>query len=127
LHWAQAEHADVRVVLLRLIQRDTDSALRLITALWWSWIERGNWSESQTWHDQALALPGAEARTRTRAKLLAAAGALAVIGGGDPTLGRQFLEESLSIDLEVDEPFAVVNARGLLNMVAGLRGDTDLV
>src|SRR5439155_19268390 len=60
------------------------------------------------------------------ARVLAAAGSVAVIGSGDPAPGRQWLEEGRSTGLEVDDPVAVVSAGALLNGVLALRAGADL-
>ncbi len=127
LRWAEQEHGNLRVVLRWLADaRETDDLLRLVTALWWPWTQRGRWQEAQRWFQQCLALPGANARTTTRARLLAAAGAIAVIGGGDAAEARRRLEEAVAIGLEVDDPLTIVNARGLLNGVLAIRDGSDV-
>jgi non-specific serine/threonine protein kinase len=127
LRWAEAEHGNVRAVLHWLIShQQTEAALRLVAGLWWSWVQRGRWHEGQSWFTQCLALPGAEARTRTRARVLGAAGAVAILGYGQPRVGRECLEESLAIGLEVDDPVAIINARSMLTGLVGLREGADL-
>jgi predicted ATPase/DNA-binding CsgD family transcriptional regulator len=127
LRWAEHEHGNLRVVLRWLAaERETDDLLRLVAALWWPWTQRGHWQEAQHWFQQCLTLPGASARTATRARLLAAAGAIAVIGGGDAAEARRRLEEAIAIGLEVDDPVTIFNARGLLNGVLAIRDGSDL-
>jgi predicted ATPase/DNA-binding CsgD family transcriptional regulator len=127
LRWAERELGNLRVVLRWLAdEQATDALLRLVTALWWPWMQRGHWHEAQSWFDRCLALPGVGARTAIRARLLTAAGTVAVIGSGQTVPARGWLEEAISIGLEVDDPTVVVNARGLLNGVLGLRDGSDL-
>jgi predicted ATPase/class 3 adenylate cyclase len=72
------EHDNLRAALAWALQADQgDVALRLVSALWRFWHLHGDFASGRRWAEQALALPSAAARSRTRAKALLAAGNLA--------------------------------------------------
>jgi predicted ATPase/DNA-binding CsgD family transcriptional regulator len=132
LRWAEAEHGNVRVVLQWLFERQaTESALRLVTSLWWSWIQRGRQHESQIALEHCLALPGASADRRLWGRLMVIAGMFGVIGGlvgsgHDAKLARGRFEEALRIGLEVDDAWVYLNARAGLHGIIDMRSESDL-
>jgi predicted ATPase/DNA-binding CsgD family transcriptional regulator len=127
LRWAEGEHANITSALEWLIDRqEAVAAMGVVAGLWWSWFQHGRWHEGTRWFERCLALPGASARTAARARVLAAAGAVALVGGGDVPRGRHWLEEGLSIGLEVGDPVAIINARSLLNEVFASRAGPDI-
>lgn len=53
----EAEHANLRMALGRMLaQTDADAALRLTGAIWTFWQERGYWSEGRRWLEAALTI-----------------------------------------------------------------------
>src|SRR5207244_1815791 len=64
--------------------------LRLAGALGWLWAVRDYWSEGKDWLERALAAPGAEARTASRAKALDQLGINADCLGDLATEGRAY-------------------------------------
>jgi predicted ATPase len=94
------EHDNLRAALDQLADHDAEAALRLAGALGWFWLSRALLREGRTRLEAALA--GSAAGGATRARALAAAGAL-VGRGGDPALGRTLLEESVELWRELGE------------------------
>jgi predicted ATPase/class 3 adenylate cyclase len=75
-------------------------ALRIVAAVWRFWQRAGLLEEGRWWADEALALPGAEARTSSRAAALGARGSIAYWAGDHPGT-RTAYEESLAIYREL--------------------------
>ena len=98
-------------------------ALELAGDLWMFQEERGHADEAREWLAKALAAPGAEARTVTRARALYGAGILAFRKLDEGAAVRSF-EESLSIGRERDDVSSIVKANTGLARVALRRGDT---
>jgi hypothetical protein len=72
-----AEQHNYRAVLRWYLDRDRpDLGMRLVGALW-TWFWRNSVGEGQRWTEDLLRLPGAAARTATRAKALFTAGIMA--------------------------------------------------
>jgi predicted ATPase/DNA-binding CsgD family transcriptional regulator len=128
LRWAETEHGNVRVALSWLIERqDTEVVLRLVTSLWWSWIQRGLRQESIAAFEATLTLPGASTHRREWGKLLVAAGMFGIIvGSGDQAAARARLEEALAVGREVSDPWIYLCARAGLNGIINLRERQDL-
>ena len=96
----QAEHANLRVVLVRSEQRgNVDRALRLTAALWRFWHRRGYWQEGRSWLTRLLKLAeaGDDVELTVRAMALAGAGWLAhylrELGHTDFATAQAALEE----------------------------------
>src|SRR5215471_127272 len=128
LRWAETERGNARAVLQWLLMKqDTEAALRLVTSVWWSWIQRGRRQESAAALEQCLALPDASTHRRLWGRLLAGAGMFGIIGGGpDQDAARAHLEEALQIGLEVDDAWVYLNARAGLHGIIDLRAPQDL-
>jgi tetratricopeptide (TPR) repeat protein len=62
-------------------RQDTNAALRLTGALPWYWYFAGQYSEGRGWIKRALALPGADAPTAARAKVLSGEARMAAYSG----------------------------------------------
>jgi predicted ATPase len=74
----ESEHDNIRAALSWTIDaRATDIGMGIVGALWRFWQMRGHLAEGRRWTDEVLGLPGAAARTATRAKALSASGSLA--------------------------------------------------
>jgi predicted ATPase/DNA-binding NarL/FixJ family response regulator len=96
----QAEHANLRVVLVRSEQRgDVDRAVRLTAALWRFWHHRGYWQEGRGWLTRLLKRAEAsdDVELTVRAMALAGAGWLAhylrELGQTDFATAQAALEE----------------------------------
>ena len=61
LRWAEREHDTIRSALAWAVESaDAETALRLVGALWWSWLLHDRWLEAEEWLARALSLAGAE-------------------------------------------------------------------
>lgn len=99
----EEERDNLRAVLERAIAReDVERAARLAGALGWSWWLRGHLTEGRGWLERVLALPGSEARSALRAKLVYAAGLIAA-PQRDSLAARAWLEEAASIWRELGD------------------------
>ena len=114
---------NLRIALSWLIEHEkVEMALRFCGALWWFWQMRGYWSDGRRWLKTVLALPGAEARTALRAKVLSAAGELAT-DQGDLQEARLLLTESVTLCHELDDNRALVRPMSTLGRVMAEQGD----
>ena len=96
----EVEHDNFRSALDWLIENGEEEwGLRLGAALFQFWEEREYLAEGREKMGQLLNLPGAEARTRVRARALLAAGVLAA----GPAAARPFHEEALEISRELND------------------------
>ncbi|MCC7105375.1 MAG: tetratricopeptide repeat protein [Chloroflexi bacterium] len=119
------EHANLRAALRwALAVQDAETALRLCGSLGQFWTLRGHTHEARARVEQALRLPGAEQRTRRRARALQAAGA-AAWRDQDFDAARATLEESVAIARELGEQQTLAFALGLLGIAVWSAGDLD--
>lgn len=95
------DHDDLRSALDWLTANDPDGALELAGTLGWFWLTRGHLAEGDARLDHALAASMVGGRTRARA--LAASGALAA-RTGKVALGRGRLEEAVALFREIEAP-----------------------
>jgi predicted ATPase len=119
----EVEHDNLRAALDYLIKTgDADWGLRLGAALFHFWETREHLKEGRDAIARLLALEGAAARPKLRARLLFAA---AVLAGdqGDYAAGRQSFENSLEICLELKDDRGVAVALNALAVNARERGD----
>jgi predicted ATPase/serine/threonine protein kinase len=119
----EVEHDNFRTALDYLIKTgDAEWGLRLGAALFHFWETREHLKEGCDAIAKLLALEGAAARPKLRARLLFAA---AVLAGdqGDYASGRQLFEESLETCLELKDDRGVAVALNALAVNAGERGD----
>jgi predicted ATPase/class 3 adenylate cyclase len=108
------EYDNVRIALGQAIANSAhESALRICAAMWRYWQRHGLMEEGRWWTDQALALPGATARTAVRAAGLAASGSLAY-WSGDAQRTASAYQESLDIYREVGDESGI--ATGVFNL-----------
>jgi non-specific serine/threonine protein kinase len=103
-------------------KHDVTRGLRLVGSLHWFMWARGYLNEGQRWCSTMLTLPGAEARTKARAKTLSGAGYLAS-GRGDHTQAIILLEESLGIHRELTDRAGIAWASAYLAAANYRRGD----
>jgi predicted ATPase len=118
-----AELDNFRAALGYLIEcRKTEWALRLSSALYRFWEHREHLVEGKVWFDTVLALPGAGARTASRARALTYAAAFASNQGDHQTAYEQQLE-ALTICRELGDMKGVVGALNSLAASAQFRRD----
>jgi predicted ATPase/class 3 adenylate cyclase len=93
-----AESANLRVALRRLLEQEPEHALRLVSALWWYWWVRGQFAEGRGWVSAALeAAPSAAPELRA-APLLAAGNFAEDLGDVGPVAA--LYEEALACACE---------------------------
>ena len=92
LRWAEREHDNVRAALGWAIETDqTDAALRIVGALWWSCLLHDRWLEAETWLERTLSLATAEPPGLVRARALHG---LAIVAG----LRGQYAQAQAALD-----------------------------
>jgi tetratricopeptide (TPR) repeat protein len=105
------EHDNLRAALTWALQADQgDAALRLVSALWRFWHLHGDIASGRRWVEQALALPSAAGRSRTRAKALLAAGSLAYWQLDEPAMSAWY-EDALAMFEDLGDERGVAEAR----------------
>jgi predicted ATPase len=122
----EVEHDNFRMALDYLVKSgDADWGLRLGAALFHFWETREYLREGRDAIARLLALEGAAAHPKLRARLLFAA---AVLAGeqGDYGSGRQLLEDSLETCLELNDKRGVAVALNALAVNARDRGEVDV-
>jgi predicted ATPase/DNA-binding CsgD family transcriptional regulator len=71
LRWAEREHDNIRSALdWAVASGEVETALRLVAALWWSWLLHDRWTEAHEWLERALSMPGGEVRSQARGRAL---------------------------------------------------------
>ena len=119
----ELEHDNLRAALDWLIQSGTaEWGLRLGAALFEFWETREYLTEARDQLEKILRLPGAQARTSLRARVLFSAGVLAG-EQGDCQAARALHEESLEISRELNDSRGVAIALNALAAVARDGGD----
>jgi predicted ATPase/DNA-binding CsgD family transcriptional regulator len=119
----QAEHDNLRAGLSWSIEHDPETALRLASALWRFWSERGYWSEGRGWLARALAA-GPDVAPAVRAAALGGAGTLAV-DQGDFALASNCFAESLALAQETGDERRATRALRSLGIVASSQNELD--
>jgi len=92
---------------------EIEIAQRLTAALYWSWLQLGQFREGRQWSEAALA--GAGGHTAARARTLLAAGSFAW-HQGDVVAARERLAESLTLSAELEDR----QGQGLATQFLGL-------
>ena len=121
----EVEHDNFRLALDYLIETgDADWGLRLGTALFRFWETREHLTEGRDAIARVLALEGASARPKLRARLLFAG---AVLAGeqGDYGSAQQMFEDSLETCLELNDNRGVAVALNALAVIARDRGEIN--
>ena len=101
----------------------TDAALRMIVALWRSWVVQGALSEARAWIEQVLAA-GSRGDPALRSKALNGAGVVAQMQG-DYTSARAYLRESLHLARSSGDRRRMAAALGNLAIVTERQGNFD--
>jgi len=99
--------------------------LRLVSGLRFYWINRGLLRLGVRVTQEALARPGAQARTAARSLALFDAGQISIWGGAYAQ-GRPLLEESLAISRELDDGPRIAAALQPLSIAARGEGDNAM-
>lgn len=104
-----------------------EAGLLLGSALWRFWEIQNHLREGFEHLTGLLALPQAQAHTAARAKALYGAGYLAMMQGlaRDYTVSEAYLNESLTIARELNEPQLIATAIYGLGVAARFRGDLE--
>ena len=125
LRWAEREHDNARAALTWAVEhQETDLAVCLAAALWWSWNVHQRWSEGLEWAERVLALPH-EAPTRERALLLVGANYFATFRGdlasnrpaGNRAAARHRIEACLAIGEALADDELVFQAYGMSEFI----------
>ncbi len=118
----QPEQGNLRAAIAYAIRaEETETGLRIASAMWRFWQQRGQLEEGRQWMAQLLALPGATSRSACVAKALDAAAAMAYWQGDYEEASVQY-EAALSIWRQLgDEPGAAEVLRSL-GYLAGIKG-----
>ena len=119
----EVEHDNFRLAINHLIKaRDADWGLRLGAALFLFWETREHLAEGRDAIARLLALEGARARPKLRARLLFA-GAVLAAAQGDYGSGLPMFEESLNTCVELNDNRGVAVALNALAVNARDRGE----
>jgi len=102
--------------------REVAVGFRLGFALWRFWQQRAHLREGRAWFDRLLALPGAEARTRARAKGLTGAAGIAYWQNDYASAGPWY-DEAESIFRELGDKPGLADALFNTASMAALAGD----
>lgn len=123
----EREHDGLRAAFTWFLEHGEGAeAVQLAADLWLFQEERGHADEARDWLARALAAPGAEPRTVTRARALYGAGILA-FRSLDEEAARRSFEECLAIAREQDYVYLIVRATTGFARLALRRGDTKEV
>lgn len=118
------DHDNMRAALRWAIEeRQTDHALRLVSALEAFWHLRGYLSEGQQWGAQALALPG-DGSGGPRSGALLAIGNLSLCQG-NLAQAREHIEAALRLLFAENATVLAIDALRLLGKLAGEEGKLD--
>ena len=115
----ETEHDNLRAALHWSVE--TETRLRLASALWRFWYVRGYLSEGRSWLEGALARSDSVVPS-VRAKALNGAGTLAW-AQGDYDASQRFHEESLALYRKLDHQDGIAAALNGLGMVASSQHD----
>jgi len=142
LEWlesVQTEHDNLRIALAWSLESGkSDLALQLAGALYYFWVLRGYWSESQRWLEDALALSEREQNKKVaagiysptqvemaqRAKALYGA-VLSHVATMNVKRARTIVEESLRLWREVGDKWWIAVALELAALIMTLDGDYE--
>jgi predicted ATPase/class 3 adenylate cyclase len=139
LNRVETEHDNVRTALAwSLESRKSDRALKLAGALYYFWVLRGYWSESQRWLEDALALSEHEqnkkiaagiyspirAEMAQRAKALYGA-VLSNVATMNVKRARTIVEESLRLWREIGDKWWMAVALELAALIMSLEGEYE--
>src|SRR5207249_3925660 len=119
----EREHGNLRAALTwsQGVAADLEASPRLAGGLWKFWCQHGHFVEGRQWLERAL---GERATPAVRARMLGGAGALAYYQG-DFGRASAYLEASLALWRQVDEPRGVGWVLHRLALLAESRGEYE--
>ncbi len=122
----EREHDNLRAALTWAEDPgEGEIGLRLGAALWRFWVVRGHLHEGHDRLERLLTLPGAAARTGSRARVLHGLGTIIHEMGHDYREARGFVEDSLSIWRELGDKRGTATALNSLGWLAFHLGEFD--
>jgi predicted ATPase/DNA-binding CsgD family transcriptional regulator len=125
LRWAEREHDTMRSALDWAISSgDSDTALRVVGALWWSWLLHDRWSEAHEWLERALSMPGGEPHTSLRARVLQGAGTTAGLRG-HYAQAQAHISECLAIAHELNDDDLLLAGHSAQALLFQQQGESD--
>jgi predicted ATPase/class 3 adenylate cyclase len=118
-----AEQDNIRAALAWCVEAD-DAALgsRLVWSLTYFWVRRWLGREGRSWCERLLALPSAQARTMSRARILLAAADQTVPTADNETLLR-YADECVAISREIGDIPCLAHALRFAGIARLRRGD----
>jgi predicted ATPase/DNA-binding SARP family transcriptional activator len=102
---------------------DSDTLLRLVTALRVFWMVRGHLAEGRSWFESALSAPGGEDGPARAAAL--SAGGILVYRAGEFELARRWWEEARDLFEQAGDAAASARTLGNLAGIAHAEGELD--
>jgi predicted ATPase/DNA-binding CsgD family transcriptional regulator len=125
----EIEHDNLRAALewSKLESSSVEAGLRLGSALWRFWEIHDHLREGLQHLTDLLTLPQAQSHTAARARVLYGASYLAMMQGleSDYTASETWMQESLTIARELNEPQLIANGMYGLGILARYRGDNE--
>jgi predicted ATPase/class 3 adenylate cyclase len=119
------ESGNIRVALeWRMKQPSALESAKLIEALRWLWISRGQFSEARTWSDKALEHARTTGEQEPLAGILNSA-ALIRYMSGDPETAREYGVESHRIYSELGNKAGIANAGVIAGIARATAGDPE--
>ena len=88
---------------------DTDTALRLLGALWRYWLLEGRLGEGSQWVHAVFAMPGADRSTAVRVRALSAAGGIAY-WRSDQEASQRLYQEQLDVATHIEDAPGIADA-----------------
>ena len=118
----EAEHDNIRAALRWLHDADAEGCLRLAVAVRNLWMMHGHFPEGRRWLGAALERAGDAPPALLRTTALRAVGYLAK-QQGDLTVAREFMEASVRVARETNDPLQIAHSGRGLGAVAKNQGD----
>ncbi|WP_275531698.1 adenylate/guanylate cyclase domain-containing protein [Ensifer aridi] len=119
------ESGNIRVALeWRMRQTSALQSAKLVEALTWLWISRGQFSEARTWSDKALEHARDTREPEPLARILNSA-ALIQYMSGDPETARDYGVESHRIFCELGNKAGIANAGIIAGVAKATSGDPE--
>ncbi|WEX90065.1 adenylate/guanylate cyclase domain-containing protein [Sinorhizobium garamanticum] len=119
------ESGNIRMALAwRMKQSNALESVKLIEALRWFWISRGQFSEARTWSDKALKHARTTGEPEPLARILNSA-ALIQYMSGDPETAREYGVESYRIYSELGNKAGIAGAGIIAGIAKATAGDPE--